>query len=188
MTLTVREALLAFRRAPLLSALSVTTIAFSLFVLGLFGLVAVNLRQALHRVAVTHADPANAGRERLAILRALGAELTLTDPSEGSDGARQVASELARQQPDRFIYLDQYDHPANWRSHFESTGPEVVAQTAGRLTHFVAGLGTTGTIVGTGRYLHQAAPGVSAVGSGRFSPPSTWVKKSRQKAYSGRSR
>jgi cysteine synthase B len=109
------------------------------------------------------AIPANAGRERLAILRALGAELTLTDPSEGSDGARQVASELARRQPDRFIYLGQYDHPANWRSHFESTGPEVVAQTAGRLTHFVAGLGTTGTIVGTGRYLHQAAPGVKVV-------------------------
>jgi cysteine synthase B len=109
------------------------------------------------------AIPANAGRERLAILRALGAELTLTDPSEGSDGARQVASELARRQPDRFIYLDQYDHPANWRSHFESTGPEVVAQTAGRLTHFVAGLGTTGTIVGTGRYLHQAAPEVEVV-------------------------
>ncbi|HSB90787.1 MAG TPA: cysteine synthase family protein [Anaerolineales bacterium] len=109
------------------------------------------------------AIPANAGHERLTILRALGAELTLTDPSEGSDGARQEASELARRQPDRFIYLDQYDHPANWRSHFESTGPEVVAQTAGRLTHFVAGLGTTGTIVGTGRYLHQTAPGVKVV-------------------------
>ncbi len=110
------------------------------------------------------AIPANASRERFAMLRALGAELTLTDPSEGSDGARAVAADLAARHPDRYIYLDQYSHPANWRAHFESTGPEVLAQTEGRLTHFVAGLGTTGTIVGTGRYLHQAAPRVQVVG------------------------
>ena len=110
------------------------------------------------------AIPANASRERLVILRALGAELTLTDPSEGTDGARTVAAELAARHPDRYTYVDQYSHPANWKAHFESTGPEVLAQTEGRLTHFVAGLGTTGTIVGTGRYLHQAAPGVQVIG------------------------
>ena len=110
------------------------------------------------------AIPANANRQRLAILRALGAELTLTDPSEGTDGARQTAAEIVERQPGRFFYADQYSHPANWRSHFESTGPEIAAQTEGRLTHFVAGMGTTGTIVGTGRYLRQAAPGVQVIG------------------------
>lgn len=102
--------------------------------------------------------PANAGAERLAILRSLGAELTLSDPTEGSDGARAVAADIARREPDRFFYADQYSHPANWQAHFESTGPEVLAQTGGRLTHFVAGLGTTGTLTGVGRFLRQSAP------------------------------
>ena len=83
------------------------------------------------------AIPANANRQRLAILRALGAELTLTDPSEGTDGARQTAAEIVERQPGRFFYADQYSHPANWRSHFESTGPEIAAQTEGRFRkHF----------------------------------------------------
>jgi cysteine synthase B len=110
------------------------------------------------------AIPANASRQRLAILRALGAELTLTDPSEGTDGARRTASEIAERQPGQFFYADQYSHPANWRSHFESTGPEIATQTEGRLTHFVAGMGTTGTIVGTGRYFRQVAPDVQVIG------------------------
>lgn len=108
--------------------------------------------------------PANASRARLAILSSLGAEVILTDPSEGADGARLVASELAERLPDRFFYADQYSHPANWKAHFESTGPEVVAQTDGRITHFVAGMGTTGTIVGTGRYLRLVAPAAQVIG------------------------
>jgi cysteine synthase B len=110
------------------------------------------------------AIPANASTERLVILRALGAQLTLTDPTEGSDGARLVAAEMAAHEPTRFTYADQYNHPANWESHFRTTGPEVLSQTNGRLTHFVAGLGTTGTVTGSGRYLRQHSPEVRIVG------------------------
>ncbi len=115
-------------------------------------------------VRVHLALPANAGPERIAILRALGADLTLTDPTEGSDGARTVAAEMAAEDPSRFFYADQYSHPANWQAHFHTTGPEIVAQTQGRVTHFVAGLGTTGTITGAGRYLRDAVPAVRIVG------------------------
>jgi cysteine synthase B len=104
------------------------------------------------------AIPANASTERLATLRALGAQLTLTDPTEGSDGARVVAAEMAAEDPHRYYYADQYNHPANWQAHYESTGPEVLNQSGGRVTHFVAGLGTTGTVTGVGRYLRQHAP------------------------------
>ncbi|HET7011261.1 MAG TPA: cysteine synthase family protein [Anaerolineales bacterium] len=114
-------------------------------------------------IPVHLAIPANASRERLAMLRTLGAELILTDPVEGSDGAREVAAAMHARQPDRYFYADQYSHPANWQAHYETTGPEVIQQTEGRITHFVAGLGTTGTIVGVGRYLHQEAPHVRVV-------------------------
>ena len=87
------------------------------------------------------------------ILRALGAELILTDPTEGSDGAILMARQLAVEKPDLYWYANQYNNPANWRSHFETTGPEIIAQTGGAVTHFVAGLGTSGTFVGTGRAL-----------------------------------
>ena len=115
-------------------------------------------------VPVHLALPANASAERLTMLRALGAQLTLTDPTEGSDGAREVAAQMAAEQPDLFYYADQYSHPANWESHFRTTGPELLWQTHGRLTHFVAGLGTTGTVTGAGRFLRQHAPGVRTVG------------------------
>jgi cysteine synthase B len=115
-------------------------------------------------VGVHLAIPSNAGPERLAILRALGAELTLTDPTEGSDGAREVAAQMAAEQPSRFFYADQYSHPANWRAHFETTGPEVLAQSEGRVTHFVAGLGTTGTVTGAGRFLRQSGADVRVIG------------------------
>jgi cysteine synthase B len=107
--------------------------------------------------------PANASRERFQILQALGVELTISDPAEGSEGARQVASDMAASQPDRFSYLNQYDNPANWQAHFETTGPELLQQTQGRITHFVAGLGTSGTLVGVGRYFRQSAPGVACI-------------------------
>jgi len=109
------------------------------------------------------AIPANASPERLQILRALGAELTLTDPLEGSDGAREVAAEMAAREPTRFYYADQYSNPANWQAHYEGTGPEIVEQTQGTLTHFVAGMGTTGTITGVGRYLRQHIPAARVI-------------------------
>lgn len=108
--------------------------------------------------------PANASPVRKAVLAALGAEFTLTDPLEATDGARREAAELARKQPQAYYYADQYSNPANWRAHYESTGPEILADTQRRITHFVAGLGTTGTLVGTGRYLKEHLPGVELVG------------------------
>lgn len=114
--------------------------------------------------------PANANNARKVMLSSVGAQLTLTDPLEGSDGARHVASALAAEHPDRFYYADQYSNPANWRSHFETTGPEVLRDTEGRLTHFVAGLGSTGTVVGTGRYLREAAPEVEIIAFQPASP------------------
>ena len=114
-------------------------------------------------VAVHLTLPANANNARKGILHALGTQLTLTDPLEGSDGARHVAAAIAAEHPDRYYYADQYSNPANWRAHFETTGPEILRDTEGRITHFVAGLGTTGTVVGTGRYLREAAPGVQIV-------------------------
>lgn len=114
-------------------------------------------------IPVRLAIPGNAGPARLAILRALGADLVITEPLEGSDGARQVAQEIASQEPDRYYYADQYSNPANWMAHYETTGPEILDQTQGRLTHFVAGLGTTGTLTGVGRYLRDHAPQVRLI-------------------------
>jgi cysteine synthase B len=129
---------------------------------GNMGIAYATLATALG-LGVHLAIPANASRERLAILRALGVELTLTDPTEGADGARSVAAGLACQHPDRYFYADQYNNPANWMAHYQTTGPEIAAQTDGRLTHFVAGLGTTGTITGAGRYLKESLPGVEII-------------------------
>jgi cysteine synthase B len=109
-------------------------------------------------VRVHLAIPSNAGLERLTILRALGAELTLTNPLEGSEGARVVAAEMAAENPSLYYYANQYSNPANWQAHYTTTGPEIVSQTHGRVTHFVAGLGTTGTLMGTGRYLREILP------------------------------
>jgi cysteine synthase B len=97
--------------------------------------------------------PSNASPERQAILRACGAGLVLTDPLEGTDGAIRAARLAARQDASRYFYPDQYSNPANWRAHFETTGPEIWADSGGRLTHFVAGLGTSGTFVGVTRSL-----------------------------------
>jgi cysteine synthase B len=111
-------------------------------------------------IPVTLTLPASASAERFAILRALGAELILTDPTEGSDGAILVARQLANEKPDRYWYANQYDNPANWQAHYKSTGPEMLAQTEGEITHFIAGLGTSGTLIGAGRYLREQLPGV----------------------------
>lgn len=114
-------------------------------------------------VPVTLVIPANASAERISILRALGAELVLTDPLEGSDGAIRVARQMAAEQPDLYFYANQYDNPANWHAHYYTTGPEIIQQTAGQVTHLVAGLGTSGTLTGAGRYLREYLPGVQLV-------------------------
>jgi cysteine synthase B len=104
---------------------------------------------------VTLALPANASPERKRILSALGAELIFTDPLEGMDQAIRTIRALVAEQPDRYFYPDQYNNPANVRAHYETTGGEIWAQTEGRVTHFVAALGTCGTFVGTGRRLRE---------------------------------
>jgi S-sulfo-L-cysteine synthase (O-acetyl-L-serine-dependent) len=114
-------------------------------------------------IPVTLALPANASPERIAILRALGAELVLTDPLEGSDGALRVARSMAAEQPERYFYANQYDNPANWEAHYHTTGPEIVQQTGGRVTHFIAGLGTSGTLTGVGRYLRAYNPAIQLI-------------------------
>lgn len=99
--------------------------------------------------------PANVSQERKALARAYGATLIESDPLEGSDGAIIKVRELVEAHPERYFYANQYNNPANWQAHYETTGPEIWQQTHGRVTHFVTGLGTTGTFVGTGRYLKQ---------------------------------
>jgi S-sulfo-L-cysteine synthase (O-acetyl-L-serine-dependent) len=107
--------------------------------------------------------PANASPERLRILRAFGAELTLTDPSLGTDGAIETAREIAAAEPARYAYLNQYDNEHNWRAHYDATAWEIWNQTAGCLTHFVAALGTSGTFMGTSRRLRELNPSVSCI-------------------------
>src|ERR1700681_4587255 len=114
--------------------------------------------------AVKLCVPANASPERKLMLRALGAELVLTDPLEGgTDGAIPEARRMYAEDPDKYFYPDQYNNDANWRAHYDTTGPEIIEQTSGRLTHFVAGLGTSGTFVGTGRRLRQFSPQIRLI-------------------------
>lgn len=113
--------------------------------------------------AVTLCMPENASPERTRILRAFGAEIVATNALEGSDGAIRAARRLAARHPDRYFYADQYSNESNWRAHYDTTAPEVVAQTDGLVTHFVAALGTGGTFVGTGRRLRELVPGIRLV-------------------------
>lgn len=112
---------------------------------------------------VTLVVPRNISDERRRALLAYRAELIFTDPLEGSDGAMLEARRLAAAEPRRYAYLDQYDNPSNWRAHYDGTGPEIIAQTHGRITHFVAGVGTTGTLVGVGRRLRETDPAIEIV-------------------------
>ncbi len=107
--------------------------------------------------------PRNASEERKKILRAHGVEVVLTDPGEGSDGAIREARRLYAEDPERYFYPDQYKNPANPRAHYESTAPEIWEQTDGEVTHFVAGLGTSGTFVGTATRLKEYNPGIQAI-------------------------
>jgi len=108
---------------------------------------------------VTLALPKNASEERKRVLRAYGAELILTDPMAGTDGAQERVKEIVTTHPDRYFYPDQYNNDANWRAHHDGTGAEIVEQTDGQVTHFVTGLGTTGTFMGVTRRLkaHDAS-------------------------------
>jgi cysteine synthase B len=112
---------------------------------------------------VTICLPANASRERKGILTSYGVEIIETNPLDGTDGAQALARELAREFPDKYVYLDQYNNEANWRTHYETTGREIWQQTAGRVTHFVAGLGTTGTFTGITRRLKEHNPYLTAI-------------------------
>lgn len=107
--------------------------------------------------------PENASPERKLILRAFGAELVLTNPLEGTDGAIREVRRTVAEHPDKYFYPDQYSNDSNWRAHFDTTGPEIIEQTGGRLTHFVAGLGTSGTFMGTGRALRQFNPAIRLI-------------------------
>lgn len=107
--------------------------------------------------------PANVNRERIAILRAYGAELVFSDAMEGTDGAIEVVREMVATEPNRYFYADQYGNPANWLAHYHTTGPEIWQQTAGQVTHFLAGLGTSGTMMGVSRYLRAMNPGVRLI-------------------------
>jgi cysteine synthase B len=114
--------------------------------------------------------PKNASEERKRILRAFGAELVLTDPLAGSDGAILAVREIVTAEPDKYFYPDQYNNPANWRAHYDTTGVEIFEQTEGRITHFVAGLGTSGTFMGAGRRLRELKHGVRLVSMEPDSP------------------
>jgi cysteine synthase B len=107
--------------------------------------------------------PSNASIERKRLLRAYGAELVLTDPAQGSDGAFFETQKLYEQEPGRYFYPDQYSNPDNPRAHYETTGPEIIEQTNGELTHFIAGAGTSGTLIGTGRRLREFNPNIRII-------------------------
>ena len=132
--------------------------------------IALAMLAASEGYRVTLCVPANLSTERRRILKAYGAELVLTPAPEGTDGAQRAAKALAASEPQRYWYLDQYNNEANWRAHFDSTGPEIWEQTAGAVTHFVACLGTTGTFVGVGRYLKKMNRNVRLVGVQPDSP------------------
>jgi cysteine synthase B len=107
--------------------------------------------------------PDNVTPERKRILRAFGAEVVFTDPMEGSDGAIVRAKAMYEAEPEVYFYADQYNNAGNWRSHYDTTGPEIIEQADGRVTHFVAGLGTSGTFVGVGRRLREFKPQVRLI-------------------------
>ncbi|MGA3099468.1 MAG: cysteine synthase family protein [Bryobacteraceae bacterium] len=107
--------------------------------------------------------PGNASLERQRILRAYGAEMVFSDAAEGSDGAIRLCRKIYLADPDRYFYPDQYNNPANWKAHYEHTGPEIIRQTAGRITHFVAAMGTSGTFTGVSRRLKRDLPEVQCI-------------------------
>ena len=118
---------------------------------------------AVKGFAVELCMPANVSAERKKIVRAYGATVTLTDPLEGSDGAIVKARELAAQFPEKYFYADQYNNSNNWCAHYQTTAPEIWKQTRGRVTHFVAGIGTSGTVMGCARRLREYNPNIQII-------------------------
>jgi cysteine synthase B len=119
---------------------------------------------------VTICLPQNASRQRKHIIRSFGVEIVETDPLMSTDGAQLIARELFEDNPNKYFYPDQYNNDANWRAHYEGTAPEIWAQTSGRITHFLAGLGTSGTFMGTTRKLKELNPAIRAVSMQPESP------------------
>lgn len=115
-------------------------------------------------IQVTLFMPENASKERKNILKALGVDLRYTSASGGTDEAQQAAIDHNKAYPERYFYADQYDNPSNWKAHYKRTGPEVIDQTDNRVTHFVAGKGTTGTFTGTGKYLKSIRKDIKVIG------------------------
>jgi S-sulfo-L-cysteine synthase (O-acetyl-L-serine-dependent) len=115
--------------------------------------------------------PGNVSKERIETVRAYGGEIVFSDPAEGSDGAILEARQMLAAAPDRYYMPDQYNNPNNPLAHYHTTAPEIIEQTGGRITHFVAGLGTSGTLVGTGRRLHEYNPEIKVVA---VQPSSSW--------------
>lgn len=115
------------------------------------------------RIPVELVMPENVSPERKAMIRGYGAAIRYSSPFEGSDGAIRLCREIVEKDPGRYFFADQYGNDANWRAHFEGTGPEIWEQSAGRVTHFVASLGTSGTFMGTGRFLRERKAGVTLI-------------------------
>ncbi|HHP7239443.1 PLP-dependent cysteine synthase family protein [Longibacter sp.] len=125
---------------------------------------------AARGLSIALALPENASEERKQILRAYGAKLILTDPLEGTDGAQARVKQFVKDHSDAYFYANQYDNDANWKAHYDGTGREILEQTGGRVTHFVAGLGTTGTFMGTTRRLKEERSDVRAIAMQPDSP------------------
>lgn len=107
--------------------------------------------------------PENANIERKKIISGFGAEMVYSSQFEGSDGAITMARKIYSDNPERYYHPDQYNNPSNWKAHYLTTGPEILEQTGGKVTHFVAGVGTGGTIMGTGRSLKECNPGIKVI-------------------------
>ena len=132
--------------------------------------IAYGMLGAARGYSVTICLPKNASLQRKRILRSFGVELIETDPLQSTDGAQLVARELSAREPEKYFYPDQYNNPANWRAHYESTAPEIWEQTEGQITHFIAGLGTSGTFVGTSRRLKELSPAIRVISMQPDSP------------------
>ena len=132
--------------------------------------IAYGMLGAARGYPVTICLPKNANLQRKQILRSFGVELIETDPLQSTDGAQLVARELSAREPEKYFYPDQYNNPENWRAHYEGTAPEIWEQTEERVTHFIAGLGTSGTFVGTSRRLKELNPAIRAISMQPDSP------------------
>lgn len=118
---------------------------------------------AIKGYAVKLCLPANASHERKQILKSYGAEMLFSDPGEGSDGAIRLCKQVYDADPDKYFYPDQYNNPANWQAHYNGTGIELLEQTGGAITHFVACMGTSGTFMGTSRRLKHEIPSIQVI-------------------------